>query len=106
MGKIRWIFAFWLTITLINYPNPFNPKGGELVTFECQSNTSLEAILYLYDLSAQIIWQKKFFIPGKITWNGWTDYNQLAGSSIYLCRLVDSTSKTLLAKQKVWVINK
>ena len=110
MRPFTWFFLLLWAVTVINYPNPFNPKGGETVTFECASNSTLESTLYIYDMSARILWQKGFELQGgsvnRIAWNGYSDNNELVGNGIYLYRLVDSANKKLAAKGKLWVINR
>jgi len=105
----HWLLLFLLTITLINYPNPFNPKGKEVTTFEVTSDATLEATLSLYDLAACLVFQKTFPLQAgtsnRITWDGYNYHNERVSTGIYLCRLLDSSSKKLLAKTKVWVIN-
>jgi hypothetical protein len=104
MKNSIWLFVFLLTISIINYPNPFNPKGGEIVTFECVPATSSEALLYVYDLSARLLFHKTF--TDRTTWNGYSEANELVSNGIYLYRLIDSSTKKSMAKGKVWVINK
>lgn len=109
MRKLCWFAVFLLTISIINYPNPFNPKGGEIATFECISGSTLETTLYLYDMSARLLLQKIFNLHGglnRITWNGYSDDNELVSNGIYLYRLIDSSTKKSMARGKVWVINK
>lgn len=110
MKKFSWLLALLLTVSIINYPNPLNPKGGEIVTFECTSDTTMETTLYLYNMSARLLWQKVFNLQGgatnRLIWNGYSDYNELVGNGIYLYRLVDSATKKSVAKGKVWIINR
>ena len=105
----RWFFLLLLTITLINYPNPFNPKGKQITTFEVTADASQEAKLYLYDMAAQLLWQTNLSLEkglNRFSWNGYNQNNELVGSGIYLCRLVDPSTYKTLAKTKVWVINR
>jgi hypothetical protein len=110
MKRSSWLLVLCLTISIINYPNPFNPKGGEVVTFECTSDSTLESVLYLYDLSAQVRLRRAFSLAGgatnRLVWNGYGDNNELVGNGLYLYRVVDAVAKCSLAKGKVWVINK
>ena len=80
------------------------------MTFECSSDTTLEATLYLYDLSARLLWQKPFSLTGgavnRLSWNGYSDWNEFASNGVYLYRLVEKSAKTSLARGKVWVINR
>ncbi len=110
MKKRGWLLIILLTITIFNYPNPFNPKGGENATFECVTDATLEATIYLYDMSARLVMQKIFGLqPGRVNltaWNGYSDSNELVSSGIYLYRLVDNATKKSVGKGKVWVINR
>ena len=110
MKHYGWLFVFLLTISIINYPNPFNPRGGETVTFECTPDTTGEAQLLIYDFSARLVLRRPFSLAGgsvnRTSWNGYNNDNEPAGSGVYLYRLVDTSSKTTLGKGKVWVINK
>ncbi len=110
MKSARWIALFTLAVAVINYPNPFNPKGGEIATFEGTSNTSTESMLYLYDMSARLLFSQNFPLPGgavsRISWSGYGNDNQLAGNGVYLYRVVELPGKNTIAKGKVWVINK
>ena len=107
---IRWLALFFFAVTVINYPNPFDPKGGENATFECTSDATFEAALCLYDLSAHLLWRDDLSLVGgsssRAVWNGYDNDNRLVGNGIYLYRLVDRSSGTLLGRGKVWVINR
>src|SRR3989339_336999 len=101
MRTAKWFALLFLAVTVINYPNPFDPKNGESATFEGNSSTSTEAILYLYDMSARLLYTSSFPLPGntvsRITWNGYGNDNQLAGNGIYLYRVVETATKNSLA---------
>lgn len=109
MKKLSWLFIFLLTITVINYPNPFNPKGGQITTIECTPDTTAEAFLYIYDMGARFILRKAFNLQGgtvnQTTWDGYSDYNELVGNGIYLYLILDK-AKNRVGKGKIWVINK
>lgn len=110
MKKSGWLLTLLLAIAIINYPNPFNPKGGETVTFECTPDTTTEALIYVYDMSARRVFQQTFNLQGgsvnRLTWNGYGSDNDLVGTGVYLYRLIDAGSKKSLGKGKVWVINR
>ena len=110
MRRYNWLLVLLLTITVINYPNPFNPKGGENMTFECDPGQSAMTTLYLYDMSARLIWHQDFELQAgmtnRLTWDGYSDQNERVGNGIYLYRLVDRSTQKLAAKGKVWVINR
>jgi len=109
MKQISWLFILLLTITIINYPNPFNPKGGESATFECTSDSTLETTLYIYDMSARMLYQKVFSLTGgatsRLTWNGYTDANERAANGVYLYQLID-TARNRVGRGKIWIINR
>ena len=108
--KLRqYLLVLALLFSVINYPNPFNPQGGEKATFSCSSDISAEATLYIYDMAAHLVSQQPFTLnvgTNQQTWNGLTNANELAGNGIYLYRLVNKTSRTSLGKGKIWIINK
>jgi hypothetical protein len=110
MKNFSWLPLILLTIAIINYPNPFNPKGGETTTIEFTPTATTEASLYIYDMSARRVSQQTVNLQGgtvnRTTWNGFGSDNQLAGTGVYLYRLVDAASKQSLGKGKIWVINK
>ncbi len=110
MKRFSWLPLFLLAIFVYNYPNPFNPKAGELATIECQADATAEATLYIYDMGARRVFQRAFALQGgaanRTAWNGYGSDNRLAGTGVYLYRLVDSATKQSLAKGKIWVINR
>jgi hypothetical protein len=109
MKPLSWLLTLLLAISVINYPNPFNPKGGEIVTFECTSDSTLETDLYIYDMSARLLLQKPFNLQSglnRLIWNGYSEANERVGTGIYLYRLIEKPAKSSLAKGKIWVINR
>lgn len=108
MRKLSWLLTLFLAVSVINYPNPFNPKSGEVTTIECAADTTAEASLYIYDMAARMIAVKTFNLIGGIanrtSWNGYSDFNELAGNGIYLYQIIDKT-KHRVAKGKIWIIN-
>jgi hypothetical protein len=109
MKKAAWLLTLLLAVTVINYPNPFNPKGGEMATIEATSDTSLNASLYVYDMAARLVKKQAVtLVAGAVNrtvWDGYGQNNDLAGNGVYLYRLVDTASKSTIGKGKIWVIN-
>ena len=106
---MNWLLVLLLTATVINYPNPFNPKGGESTSFECTTDTSTAATLYIYDMAARLILKKAFDLQAGLInqagWDGLTDFNEMAGNGIYPYQII-SKSGTRVGRGKIWVINK
>jgi len=97
-----------LAATVINYPNPFNPLGGEICTIECTPDTTTEATLYIYDMAARLMVRKSFSLQGgttnRTTWNGYSNFNERIGNGIYLYQIIDN-ARGRIGKGKIWVIN-
>lgn len=108
MRKYNWLLILFLVATVINYPNPFNPLGGQISTIECTPDTTSEATLYIYDMSARLMLSKAFSLQGGIanrtTWNGYSNFNELVGNGIYIYQIYSRTSGRI-GKGKIWVIN-
>lgn len=108
MRKLSWLLVLFFAVTIINYPNPFNPKGGQTTTIQCTPDTTTEAFIYIYDLSARLLLSKAFNLTGasdnKTTWNGYSDYNQLVGNGIYFYQIIGA-NRQRIGKGKIWVIN-
>ncbi|MBI5399777.1 hypothetical protein HZB07_04100 [Candidatus Saganbacteria bacterium] len=109
MKRRNWLITLFFAVTIINYPNPFNPAAGQIATFECSSTATTEAFLYIYDMAARLLQRKVFNLQAgatnRITWNGYDANNELVGSSVYLYQLIDS-GKTRLGKGKIWITNR
>lgn len=104
-----WLLTLALLITVINYPNPFNPKGGESATIKCTADTTVDSTLYIYNLSAQLVTKKSFPLTGgtasTLTWDGYSDANERAATGLYIYQIIGANHDRL-AKGKIWVINR
>ena len=108
MKQTSWLLVALLAVTVINYPNPFSPKTGQTASLEATSDTTIEATLNIYDLTARLVLQKTFNLASgttRQTWNGYDNNNDLAGNGVYLYRLISQADKQPLARGKIWVIN-
>lgn len=105
----NWLIIILLMVTVVNYPNPFNPKGGQVATISCTTDLSAEATLYIYNLAARVQVMRRFGLLGGqrnlLTWNGYNDYNEMVGNGIYLYQIIDQ-AKNRIARGKIWVVNK
>ena len=97
-----WLLALVLAVTVINYPNPFNPKGGEIATIECTAGLSTEASLHIYDMAARLVLTKVF--TTRTTWDGYSDFNEKVGNGIYPYQIV-APGLGRVARGKIWVVN-
>ncbi|MBU1027035.1 MAG: T9SS type A sorting domain-containing protein [Candidatus Margulisbacteria bacterium] len=108
MKQINWLLILLLTVTVYNYPNPFNPQSGQTTSIECTTDTTTEAFLYIYDMSARFVAFKPFDLQGgaknQISWDGYSDYNQLVGNGIYLYQIINK-ARQRVGRGKIWVIN-
>ncbi|MBU0629395.1 MAG: T9SS type A sorting domain-containing protein [Candidatus Margulisbacteria bacterium] len=108
MNKYTWLFVFLLTVTIINYPNPFNAKAGQTTTFECTTDTAFNSTLYIYDMTARLLFKRDLPMnagANHFGWNGYTEQNELVNSGVYLYFLTDK-NHSRVGKGKVWVINR
>ncbi len=87
------------------YPNPFSPTGSNSseVTIAYNAGTASQIGIYIYDLAGQLV-HKKVVTGSQTSWNGYNDQSKLAGDGPYIVRIVDESTKELLAKGKILVI--
>ena len=108
MKKLSWLLTIFLIATIINYPNPVDFAGNEAVSFECTSDTTAEAFIYIYDMGARLVLRRAFNLTGgtvnRLSWDGYSDYNERAANGVYLYQVITKASERV-AKGKVWVIN-
>jgi hypothetical protein len=91
---------------LYNYPNPFNPKAGEITHISFFSSNATTVELFIYDLSFHLVYYRKFTAdelglgtPRKtIHWNGRNLRGEVAANGIYLARVVMGEEKSPMLK--------
>ena len=109
MKKTSWLLTLLFAVSIINYPNPFNPKGGEVATFECSAEASTSAVMYIYDAAARLMARKDWALTAgttsRTTWNGYNNQQDIVGNGIYLYQVLDA-ARNRLGKGKIWVINR
>lgn len=87
------------------YPNPFN-AGQETVNLIVTNTTGVSNFgFYIYDMTAQLV-NKQVLTVGRTTWDGRTTAGTVAADGVYLLRVVNEDTKTLLAKGKILVIKR
>ena len=109
MKPLSWLFCCLFAVTVINYPNPFNPKAGQVTTIEGTSDTTQETTLFIYDLSARLLYRRDLSlpsgVPSRLVWNGYSDFNDRAGNGVYVYQLINRQNQRI-ARGKIWVVNK
>jgi len=104
-----WLLILFLMATVINYPNPFNPKAGQVANISCTADFTTEATLYIYNLAARLQVIRNISLQGGranlLTWNGYSDYNEMLGNGIYPYQIIDR-AKNRIARGKIWISNK
>ena len=90
-----------------NYPNPFNPTGGEETTFVFSPGDAENVGIYIFDSTAKLV-QKVMWTPstGDATWNGINHSGEIQGDGVYLYRIVNEADKSMIGKGKILIINK
>jgi len=106
--RLNWLLVFLLAVTVFNYPNPFSPLNNETTTIACTSDTTTEAIIYIYDMAARLVLRQDFNLDGStlnnLTWNGFSGYNSPVGNGIYPYQIISKLGRRL-ARGKIWVVN-
>jgi hypothetical protein len=96
---------------ILNYPNPFSPQknGGTYIAYTLKGD--FEVTLYIYDISAHLLWKKTFPAGSEgghtgyneVFWNGKTPFNEYAPNGIVILKLVGE--KKALGTCKMTVID-
>ena len=100
-----------ITSIVIVSPNPFNPLAGGVakIWFTVSADPTATVAVYLHDITGRQIWKRTYtasqlLVDKKVEWNGYNDYNEIAGNGVYLVRVVDETNKKLIGKTKLIII--
>ncbi len=93
--------------TIYNFPNPFDPWGGESTKIRIVVSGNMPASLSVFDITGRILMKKSVnLISGTndIDWDGRDDFGGKVGNGVYLLRVVSDGK--LLGKAKIWVAAK
>ncbi|MCX5750100.1 MAG: hypothetical protein NT099_00250 [Candidatus Saganbacteria bacterium] len=91
------------------YPNPFNPLNGP-AKIAYQLNRDSDVTLYMFNEINQLVW-KRVYLSGvnggksgynEISWDGNTDFGDLAGNGPYFLRIVSGGK--MIGKIKIAVL--
>ncbi|MFA5875780.1 MAG: IPT/TIG domain-containing protein [Candidatus Margulisiibacteriota bacterium] len=91
------------------YPNPFNPLSDGTVKIEVTVTESITVSLYLYDMAARMVDQVTIPLlvgTNQIEWDGRDYTGAVVGDGVYLIRVVNDSTKELIAKGKILVIKR
>jgi hypothetical protein len=91
------------------YPNPFNPLGDGTIKIEVTVTEATTVSLYLYDMAARMVDEATVTLlagTNQIEWNGRDYTGNVVGDGVYLIRVVNSSTKELIAKGKILVIKR
>jgi hypothetical protein len=96
------------------YPNPFNPMATQLTASGMAANVATVAYnatgvqnvgIYIYDTTAKLVYHS-VTTGSQITWDGRDTGGAYVADGVYLLRVVNEDSKTLISKGKILVIKK
>jgi hypothetical protein len=96
------------------YPNPFNPLASGTRANGVAANSTTMVFnasgvsnvgVYIYDAAGRLVYHTSTS-GSEVNWNGRDDQGNLVGDGLYLVRIVNEDSKSLIAKGKVLVIKR
>ncbi|MDD5382261.1 MAG: hypothetical protein PHH60_01210, partial [Candidatus Margulisbacteria bacterium] len=99
------------------YPNPFNPletsvpstrasgMSGNAATIAFTAAGVSNIGIYIYDTNARLVFHEVTNTT-QVTWNGRDTQGALVADGVYLLRIVNEETKSLIAKGKILVIKK
>jgi hypothetical protein len=97
-------------ITVLNYPNPFNPAAGQTTSIEYTLGENTDITIYIFNPINHLI--KKISCPkgatggssdyNQVPWDGYTDFNELAANDVYIARVISGGKQ--LGKCKIVVL--
>ena len=92
-----------------NYPNPFNPYGGEKtkIAFNLKKNGPIT--IYIVDMAARVVLNRNLQLTAgynEVIWDGINDYGELSANGVYPARIVAKDEGKIIGKLKIWVVNK
>lgn len=96
MKILSWLALLFLSVMVLNYPNPFNPAAGETTSIEYSLTAAAGVTIYIFNVINQPV--KRISCPSgqsggragynQVVWDGYTDFNELAANDAYVARVV------------------
>ncbi|MBU0687424.1 MAG: IPT/TIG domain-containing protein [Candidatus Margulisbacteria bacterium] len=90
------------------YPNPFNPLV-ESTSIQVSVTSTTNVGIYIYDITARLVYKTVQTLNAGTTlipWDGKLFTGEYCGDGVYLVRVVNEDSKTLLSKGKIIAIKR
>lgn len=96
-------------VSIISYPNPFNPNRPESVTIAYKMAQDVEVKVYIFDITGQLM--RTITISSsnrgpdgmsRVSWDGRSNFGDVVENGVYLVRIV--AGGTTFAKTKVMVL--
>ncbi|MBI5699199.1 hypothetical protein HZC35_02660 [Candidatus Saganbacteria bacterium] len=110
MKALSWLALLLLSVTVLNYPNPFNPAAGETTSIEYSLAADTGVTIYIFNVINQPV--KRISCPSgqnggragynQVVWEGYTDFNELAANDAYVARVVSGGKQ--IGKCKIVVL--
>jgi 6-phosphogluconolactonase (cycloisomerase 2 family) len=96
------------------YPNPFNPlataltasgRAADRATIAYDASGVTNVGIYIYDMTAKQVYHATT-TEGEIVWDGKDNQGNVVADGVYLLRVVNEDSKSLISKGKILVIKR
>ena len=93
---------------VFNFPNPFNPiRQPTTIAYNLTNDANIA--LYVFDITAKLVWEAQYdsgASGGKlgyneVPWTGYSGFNDLPGSGVYLVRVVNRDTRRVIGKGKI-----
>ncbi len=89
-------------------PDPTNNKATIRITVTDKAGANVA--IYIFDITGRLVWQKQAHYAGELThevaWDAKVLDGDLVGDGVYLVRVMNNDTKTLISKGKIVVIKK
>lgn len=86
------------------YPNPFNPNSQVVNIIFTQPAGATNIGVYYYDMTARLVKKDMLYSVSQTTWDGKNQNGAVVGDGVYLLRIVNEDTKSLIAKGKILVV--
>lgn len=97
----------------VNSPNPFDPaRESTTITYKLEKDTGVN--VYMFTTTADLIWKRSCNAgenggsegDNSISWNGITDFREMASNGVYILHVVERNTGKTLARGKIAVLRR